>query len=88
MHSSEKMTDCTVAVQCRKCHSNEAISEKTPQYFSPMSSAESVAAFSGQTDAPDVRCDLTDRQTHTHRHDDYHNPLVHVLLGLKIFAHM
>ena len=44
---------------------NEAVSEKTSQYFSPTLPAESVTAFSGQTDAPEVRCDLTDRHTNT-----------------------
>ena len=39
-----------------------------------------MTAFSGQTDAPKVRCDLTDTHTHrqtdkqTDRHDDYRNP--------------
>ena len=42
---------------------NERVSEKTPQIFSPLLPAEYVTAFSGQTDAPEVRFDLTDRQT-------------------------
>ena len=41
-----------------------AVSEKTPQIFSPSLPTEFMTAFSGQTDAPEVRCDLTDRQTH------------------------
>ena len=44
---------------------NGAVSEKTPQFFPPTLPAEYVAAFSGQTEAPEVRCRLTDRQTHT-----------------------
>ena len=39
------------------------MSEKTPQFFSPSLPAEYVTAFSGRTDAPEVRCDLTDKQT-------------------------
>ena len=37
---------------------------------------EYLTAFSGQTDAPEVRGDLTDRQTdtHTHTEDNYNNP--------------
>ena len=42
---------------------NEAVSEKTPQIFSPSLPAEYVTAFSGRTDTPEVRCDLTDKQT-------------------------
>ena len=34
------------------------------------------SVFSGRTDAPEVRCDLTDRHTHTHRHN-YSNPPAH-----------
>ena len=52
----------------------EAVSEKTPQIFRPSSPTEFVTAFSERTDAPEVRCDLTDTHTHTHRHDDYRNP--------------
>ena len=69
-----KMADCThgrttegVLDLC-----NGAVSEKTPQIFLPSSPAEYVTAFSGRTDAPEVRCDLTDR--HTHTHDNYSNP--------------
>ena len=46
-----------------------AVSEKTPQIL-PLSSTEFVTAFSEPTDAPEVRCDLTD----THTHDNYRNP--------------
>ena len=42
---------------------NRAVSEKNPQYFGPPLPAEYKAVFSGQTDAPEVRCDLADRQT-------------------------
>ena len=42
-----------------------AVSEKTPQIFRPSSPTEFVTAFLERTDAPKVRCDLTD--THTHR---------------------
>ena len=47
---------------------NEAVSEKSPQIFWPSLPVEYMAEFSGRTDAPEVRCDLTDR------HDDYSNP--------------
>ena len=57
---------------------NTLVLEKTPHIFWPSSPAEFVTAFSGRTDAPEVRCDLTDTHTHTHthtdRHDDYRNP--------------
>ena len=45
---------------------NGAVSEKSPENFNfrPPLPAEYVTVFSGQTDAPEVRCDLTDRQTH------------------------
>ena len=42
---------------------NGVVSEKTPQIFLTLLSAEYVTALSGQTDAPEVRCDLTDTQT-------------------------
>ena len=42
---------------------NGAVSEKTPQIFLPPLPAEYVTVFSGRTDAPEVRCDLTDTQT-------------------------
>ena len=52
---------------------NGAVSDKTPQTFDrPSLPAEFVAAFSRRTEAPEVRCDLTD--THRPRHDDYRNP--------------
>ena len=55
------------------------MSEKTLQIFSPLLPTVYVTAFLGRTDAPKVRCDLTDTHTHTHthtadRHDDYRNP--------------
>ena len=42
---------------------NGAVSEKTPQILRPPLPAEYVTVFSGRTDAPEVRCDLTDRHT-------------------------
>ena len=42
---------------------NGGVSEKTPQIFLPLLPAEYVAAFLRRTEAPEVRCDLTD----THR---------------------
>ena len=56
---------------------NTWVLEKTPQIFRPSSPAEFVTAFSGRTDAPEVKCDLTDTHTHrqTDRHD-YRNPRV------------
>ena len=45
---------------------------ENPTNFLTFVSAEYVTAFSGRTDAPEVRCDLTDR--HTHTHDNYSNP--------------
>ena len=54
---------------------NGAVSEKSPQIFRPPLPAEYVTVFSGRTDAPGVRFDLTDRQTHTHTHrPNYRNP--------------
>ena len=58
---------------------NRVVLEKTPQIFRPPLPAEYMTVFSGRTDAPEVRCDLTDRQTHT---DDYSNPSAHVCRGL------
>ena len=49
---------------------NGAVSEKTPQIFDLRFSAEYVTVFSRRTDAPEVRCDLTDTHTHTHTHTD------------------
>ena len=49
----------------RMAFNNGAVSEKTPQIFGPPLPAEYVTVFSGRTDAPEVRCDLTDRQTDT-----------------------
>ena len=49
---------------------NEVASEKTPQVVSPSLPAEYQTAFSGRTDAPEVRCDRqTDRQTDDRRTD-------------------
>ena len=42
---------------------NRAVSEKILQIFSPSLPAEYVTAFSGGTDALEVRYDLTDRHT-------------------------
>ena len=64
---------------------NGAVSEKTPQIFRPPLPAEYVTAFSGRKDDPEVRCDLTDRQTD--RHDDYSNPPAHVQRGLKMLKY-
>ena len=44
---------------------NGVVSEKTPLIFGPPLPTEYVTEFSGQTDAPEVRSDLTDRQTDT-----------------------
>ena len=49
---------------------NRAVSEKSPQIFQPPLPVEYVTVFSGRTDAPGVRFDLTDRHTHTHTHTD------------------
>ena len=54
---------------------NGAVSEKSPQIFRPPLPVEYVTVFSGRTDAPGVRCDLTDRHTDTHTHrPNYSNP--------------
>ena len=42
--------------------------------------AEYVTVFSGRTDTPEVRFDLTDKLTH--RQDDYCNPPAHARRGL------
>ena len=44
---------------------NEAVSEKPPEICRLSLPAEYVTAFTGRTDAPEVRCDITDRQTET-----------------------
>ena len=44
---------------------NAWVLEKTPQIFRPSSPAKFVTVFLGRTDAPEVRCDLTDTHTHT-----------------------
>ena len=46
---------------------NGAVAEKMPQIFLPLLPAECVTAFSRRTDAPEVRCDLTERQTDSPR---------------------
>ena len=38
---------------------NGEVAEKTPQFFLLSLPAEPVTAFSGRTDGPEVRCDLT-----------------------------
>ena len=68
------MVNGMVVIQCRSAVALEQSSFRgTPQYFyvSPLS-VEFMTAFSGQTDAPKVRCDLTDRQTDTHTHTHTH----------------
>ena len=52
---------------------------KSPQIFRPLLPAEYVTVFSGQTDAPEVRFDLTDRQTDR---PNYTNPPAHAHRGL------
>ena len=52
--------------QVSKWRHNGAVSEKNPHIFGPTLPAEYVTEFSGQTDAPEVRFDLTDRQTDRH----------------------
>ena len=42
---------------------NGAVSEKSPQIFRPPLPVEYVTVFSGRTDAPGLRFDLTDTQT-------------------------
>ena len=44
---------------------NRAVSEKSTQIFGPSLPVEYVLSFSGQTDTPDVRSQLTDTHTHT-----------------------
>ena len=56
---------------------NGAVSEKTPQIFWPSLPAGYVTVFSGRTDAPEVRCDLT----HTHTHTD--KPTTVTLLRMR-----
>ena len=62
---------------------NGAISEKSPQILRPLLPAEYVTAFSGRTEAPEVRCDLTDRQTHRHTDPTTVTLAAHVRRGLK-----
>lgn len=42
---------------------HEAVSDKTPQIFGPLLPTEYMTVFSGKTDIPEVRSDLTDRHT-------------------------
>ena len=58
---------------------NGVVSEKTPQIFWPLLLAEYVTVFSGRTDTPEVRCDLTD----THTQTNHSNPPVHAHRGIK-----
>ena len=44
---------------------NRAVSEKPPHIFGPTLPTEYVTVFSRQTDAPEVRCGLTDTHTQT-----------------------
>ena len=60
-----------------------SVSEKTPQFFWPPLPAEYVTVFSGRSDAPEVRCDLTDRQTHR---PNYSNPPVHACRGINTWT--
>ena len=63
---------------------NGAVSDKTPQIFGPSLLAEYVTVFSGRTDTPEVRCDLT--HTHTHRQTNYSNPPAHARRGLIMYS--
>ena len=47
---------------------NRAVSEKTLQTLRPSMPAEYVTVFSGRTDTPEVRCDLTCAHTHIYTH--------------------
>ena len=62
---------------------NAWVLEKTPQIFQPSSPAEFVTAVLGRTDAPEVRCDLTDTHTHTHTHTTTTVTLAHAQRGLR-----
>ena len=62
---------------------NEAVSKKTLHIFLPPMSAEYVTVFSGRTDAPEVRFDLTDTQRHTDL-----TLAAHAHRGLMITTHM
>ena len=53
---------------------NGAVSEKTPQIFWLSLPVEYVTSISRWKDAPNVRCDLTDRHTDTDRQTNYSNP--------------
>ena len=57
------MADCTVAVQCGKCRSSGTTQFQRKRQ--PSLHAEYVVAFSRRSEAPEVRCDLTDKQTDT-----------------------
>ena len=46
---------------------NGTVSEKIPKNFQPTLHTEYLTVFSGRTDAPEARCDLTDGHTHTGR---------------------
>ena len=54
--------------------SERSVFSKIPTIFWPSLPAEYVIAFSRQTNAPEVRCWLTDTHTQTDRPTDYRNP--------------
>ena len=59
-----KMVDCMYGFQWRECWISATERFQRKPHRSPLP-VEYVTEFSGQTDAPEVRCNLTDRHTQT-----------------------
>ena len=67
-----KMADPMYVHQGKECSISAMEQFQRERHKLPSLPAEYVAAFSRQTEATQVRCDLTD--THTDRHGNYRNP--------------
>ena len=80
-----KMVDCTYGFQRRSAGSlqRRGFREKLT-IFLPLLPAEYVTGFSGRTDPPEVRFDLTDTQTDR---PNYSNPPAHARRVNKLSTH-
>ena len=59
------LADCTYGFQWREYWISAMEWFQNPQSFRPQVPPEYVTVFSGRTDTPEVRCNLTDTQTET-----------------------